>query len=97
MRCGLAIIVLGFALCATSCSSRFSDADVTKTESDIKTQFEQKGFEVEQVSMIRDSDRHMSGFAKVRKPGLILGKLELTKSCTATMDAGSGKSIWQCK
>jgi hypothetical protein len=30
--------------------------------------------------MIRDSDRHLSGFAKVRKPGLILGKLEMTKN-----------------
>jgi hypothetical protein len=47
--------------------------------------------------MIKDSDRHLSGFAKVRKPGLIVGKLELTKNCTATMDADSGKSIWECK
>ena len=97
MRFGLAIVVLAFAVCTTSCSSRFREADVTSTESEIKTQFEQKGFVVEQVSMIKDSDRHLSGFAKVRKPGLILGKLEITKHCTATMDADSGKSIWECK
>jgi hypothetical protein len=98
MRFGLATIgVLAFAICTTACSSRFSEADVTRTESDIRTQFEQKGFVVEQVSMIKDSDRHLSGFAKVRKPGLILGKLEITKNCTATMDADSGKSIWECR
>ena len=71
-------------------------SDVSRTESDIRTQYERKGFVVEQVSMIRDSDRHMSGFAKVKKPGLLTGKLELTKNCSPTMDEGSGKSIWEC-
>ena len=47
--------------------------------------------------MIKDSDRRLSGFAKVEKARLILGKLEITKNCTATMDADSGKSIWECK
>jgi hypothetical protein len=97
MRFALALVALAFAFCTTACSFRYSEVDVTRTESDIRTQFEQKGFVVEQVSMIRDSDRHMSGFAKVRKPGLILGKRELTKNCTATMDTDSGKSLWQCK
>jgi hypothetical protein len=97
MRVGLAVAVLVFAICATACNSRFSEADVTKAEADIRTDFEQKGFVVEQVSMIRDSDRHMSGFAKVRKPGLLLGKLELTKNCTATMDTDSGKYLLQCR
>jgi virulence-associated protein VapD len=90
-------VALAFALCTIACSSRFSEADVQRTESDIRTQFEQKGFVVEQVSTIKDSDRHLSGFAKVRKPGLILGKLEMTKNCIATMDADSGKFIWECK
>lgn len=89
--------LLLFAVSLTACSSRYSDADVARTETDIRSQFEQKGFLVEQVNMIRDSDRHMSGFAKVRKPGLLTGKLELTKNCTATMDESSGKSIWECK
>lgn len=97
MRCGLAVVVLAFATCTSSCSSRFNEADVTRTESDIRTQFEQKGFVVEQVSMVKDADRHMTGFAKVRKPGLFTGKLQINKNCTATMDADSGKSIWECK
>jgi hypothetical protein len=97
MRLPSLCIVCALALCTTACNSRFSDTDVSRTESDIRSQFEQKGFVVEQVSMVRDSDRHMSGFAKVRKPGLLTSKLELTKNCTATMDEGSGKSIWQCR
>jgi hypothetical protein len=96
MRCSLPI-ALAFVICATSCSSRFSEADVTRTESEIRAEFEQKGFVVEEVNMIKDSDRHLSGYAKVRKPGLILGKLEIMKNCTATMDTDSGKSIWECK
>jgi hypothetical protein len=47
--------------------------------------------------MIKDADRHMTGFAKVKKPGLLTGKLEIHKTCTATMDTDSGKSIWECK
>ena len=97
MRTSIAIVAFMFVISATACNSKFSDADVTRTESDIRTQFEQRGFVVEQVNMIRDSDRHMSGFAKVKKPGLLTGRLELTKNCTATMDEDSGKSIWQCK
>ena len=52
---------------------------------------------MEQVSMVRDSDRQLCGFVRMRKPGLLLGKIELTRSCTATMDMDSGKSIWECK
>jgi hypothetical protein len=89
-------LVMALAVC-TACSSRFSQADVEQTESDIRAQFEQKGFIVEQVSMVRDSDRHMAGFARMRKPGLILSRLDLTKNCTATKDETSGRSIWQCK
>lgn len=91
-----AYVVFALALC-TACSARFSEADVQRTEADIRTGYEQKGFIVEQVSMIKDSDRHLSGFAKIRKPGVILSKLEVTKNCTASMDADSGRSIWECK
>jgi hypothetical protein len=91
-----AALVFALAAC-TACSSHFSQADVEKTQSDIRTQFEQKGFIVEEVNLVRDSDRHMSGFARVRKPGLILSRLDMTRNCTATMDEGSGKSIWECK
>jgi hypothetical protein len=81
----------------TACNSRFSHADVEKAEADIKAQYEQKGFIVEQVDLIQDSDRHLSGYARVRKPGLILSRITITKNCTATMDENSGQFIWECK
>jgi hypothetical protein len=97
MRVGLVVAAFTFAICITACGSKFSEADVQRTESDIRTQFEQKGFVVEQVSMIKDADRHMTGLVKFKKPGLLTGRLELTKNCMATMDVDSGKSIWECK
>jgi len=97
MRAVLAVAVLIFVLCMASCSSKFSEADVTGIEANIKAEFEQKGFVVEQVSMVKDADRHMTGFVKLKKPGLLTGRLEIHKDCTATMDADSGKSIWECK
>jgi len=92
-------VLLAAVMLTAACNTgaHFTDADVSRTEAAIKSQFEQKGFVVEQVSMIRDSDRHLSGFAKMRKPGLLTGKLELTKNCTSTMDENSGRSIWECK
>ena len=88
-------IFLVLAVVACTSSRKFREGDVTSTESDIRTEFEQKGFVVEQVSMVKDSDRQLCGFVRMREPGLLPGKIELTKNCSATMD--SGKSIWECK
>jgi protein involved in sex pheromone biosynthesis len=94
----LAVLALTtFALITTACSSKFTEADVQRIEGEIKTQFEQKGLVVEQVSMVKDSDRHMTGFAKVHKADGLFSKIEVTRNCTATMDTDSGKSIWDCK
>jgi len=97
MKMGLWCLSISFALLTTACSSKFTEADVQRTQADIKTQFEQKGFVVEEVSMVVDSDRHMTGYAKMRKPGLLTGKLEITKNSTATMDESSAKYFWQCR
>lgn len=105
MRVSFTITALALAACSLACNSsstvapqpKFSEADIQKTEADIRTKFEQKGFIVEQVSMVRDSDRHMSGYAKMRKPGLVMSRIDLTRNCTATMDEGTGQSIWECK
>jgi hypothetical protein len=73
-------IFLLLAVAACTSSPKFREADVTNTESDIRTQFERKGFLVEQVSMVKDSNRQLSGFVKMRKPGLLLGKIELPRT-----------------
>ncbi len=94
LRAGFIVLVLVFA--ASCSSSRFSGKDITNAESSIRTDFEKRGFIVEQVSLIKDSDRQLSGFVKMRKSGL-LSNIQLTKNCNATMDTDSSKYIWECK
>ena len=74
----------------------FSEADVTKAQDEITHDYQNKGFEVEQVSLIKDSDRHLSGFVKFRKASGII-RPQLTKTCSATMDQDSGKYIYGCQ
>lgn len=74
----------------------FSEADVTKAQDEITHDYQNKGFEVEQVALIKDSDRHLSGYAKIRKASGII-RPQLTKKCTATMDQDSGRYIYGCQ
>jgi len=89
-----AALLLG--LLAIGCSKGFSDADIEKTKADIRSYFEKEGFTVMEVSMIRESDMKLTGYAKVEKK--ILGlPVPATKNCTATMDAQGGRYLWECK
>jgi hypothetical protein len=114
MRVHSAIAALALAACSVGCNSKsaatpqsvppqpkFSEADIQKAEADIRAKLEQKGFVVEEVHLIRDSDRHLSGFAKMameQKAGLLRTKLvEVNKDCTATMDETTTQIIWECK
>ncbi|MGB6386868.1 MAG: hypothetical protein WBD25_18115 [Terriglobales bacterium] len=74
----------------------FSEADVTRAQADIKSHYEDQGFEVQQVALIKDSDRHLSGYVKFRRASGII-RPQLTRNCVASMDVDSGKSIWECK
>jgi hypothetical protein len=74
----------------------FSEADVTRAQEDIKSHFEDQGFEVQQVALIKDSDRHLSGYVKIRKASGII-RPQFMKNCSATMDVDTGKSIWECR
>ncbi|MGB6676190.1 MAG: hypothetical protein WBE44_05830 [Terriglobales bacterium] len=59
----------------------FSEADVAKAQEEITHDYQNKGWEVEQVSLIKDSDRHMSGYAKIRKAsGIIRPQLTIPGS-----------------
>ena len=89
-----ALISLAFA---TACSPHYTEADVARMETQIKTEFEQKGFVVDEVKMIKDAERHMKGYVRIHKPGILLSNFSVTKDCTATMDADSGSSLWECK
>jgi hypothetical protein len=74
----------------------FSQADVTRAQDQITHDYENKGFDVEQVSLIKDSDRHLSGFIRFRRASGIM-RPQLTKNCSATMDEDSGKYIYGCR
>jgi hypothetical protein len=74
----------------------FSEADVAKAQEEITHDYQNKGFEVEQVSLIKDSDRHLSGFVRFRRASGIV-RPQLTRTCSATMDQDSGKYIYGCQ
>jgi hypothetical protein len=108
MRKSIAILLFASAVTTTACNGNtqatapqpdpkvFSEADVTKAQEEITHDYQNKGFEVEQVSLIKDSDRHLSGFVKLRKASGII-RPQLTKTCAATMDQDSGKYIYGCR
>jgi hypothetical protein len=91
------LYVLAVLACAYWHSSMFNRGDTAKAETAIRTNFEQRGFTVEQVSLIKESDRRLSGFVKFRKSSGLFSKVELKKDCVATMDADSRNYIWECK
>jgi hypothetical protein len=95
------LLCVGVLLSCVACNNTqaprvFSEADVTKAQEDITHDYQNKGFEVEQVSLIKDSDRHLSGFIKFRKASGII-RPQWTKTCAATMDQDSGKYIYGCQ
>jgi hypothetical protein len=100
------LLCAGILLSCVACNSNntqaaapapkvFSEADVTRLQTDIKSHFEDRNFEVQQVALIKDSDRHLSGYVKFRRASGFI-RPQLTKNCVATMDVDTGKSIWEC-
>lgn len=86
---GLTLLLL---VASTACSSGFSQADVAKAQEQITSEFQNKGFEVEQINLVKDSDRHLSGYVRIRRASGII-RPQLTKNCAATMDQDTGRYI----
>jgi outer membrane protein assembly factor BamA len=91
-------VAISIAALTTACTSQrsFNQADIARVENDITTKVSGQGFAVEQVKMIKDSDRHLSGYVKAKRSSGVL-RPETVKHCTATMDQDSGTYIWECK
>jgi len=71
----------------------FSEADIPRIEQDITSELsKRRGVKVEEVKMMKESTRRLTGFAKVRVP--LLG--EVNRNCTATMGE-DGQSMWECR
>jgi hypothetical protein len=71
----------------------FTDAAVTSIEQDIRDEFaERRGITVEDVQMVKESPRKLTGFVRIKAP--FVGSIN--KQCTATMGE-DGRSIWRCQ
>ena len=92
------VILLLFLAGGAYLASRSARGDETANiTTAISNDFAKRGFTVDQISMVRESDTRLSGFVKVRKSSGLLSKVELTKNCVATKDADSSRFIWECK
>lgn len=93
----LLVVLLAMAAWAYLANQSMHANDKTNIEMAIRNDFAKRGFTVEQISLIKESDKRFSGFVKFRKSSGLLGKVQITKNCTATVDADSSQSIWECK
>jgi hypothetical protein len=93
----VALIGLGWAhnwsQTGTLLGHGFSDTDISNIDQAIRTELSKtRGVTVEDVQLLRESPRKLTGFAKLKVP--LLGNI--SKSCTATM-GDDGRSFWQCR
>ena len=73
----------------------FDDSTIASIQRDIRDEYQKRdGFRVLEVSMMRESERKLVGFARLQIEGL---KKEVSKDCTATMSDTGGKTMWSCK
>jgi hypothetical protein len=92
----LGIFVVGWiynwSRTGTLSGNGFSDDDVRRMEQGIRDELsKQSGVTVEDVQLIKESPKKLTGFAKVRMPP----RGAITESCTATLGE-DGHSISRC-
>jgi hypothetical protein len=90
----LALVVIGGAYWWYDSRPHFGTAEVTATKANIKKLYEEKGFTVQDVDLVIESDRKLSGFVKITKPPLITEPI--MKDCSATL-GNDGNYIWRCQ
>lgn len=85
-------VFLNWKQTGTLSGNGYSDADVANIEQDIRTEFSKRdGVKVEEVKMIIESPKKMTGFVKLRAG--VLGLVH--KSCSSTLGE-DGQSVWEC-
>jgi hypothetical protein len=90
LLCGF---ILGSLL---GCSSGFSDQEISQVRTSIKDHFEQKGFTVTEISLVKESNETLSGFVRLSKTVPQVGDMDFSKVCTARMDQHSSRFTWDC-
>lgn len=72
----------------------FSNSDISSIKESIRTEFgKREGLSVLEVSLIKESERRLQGFVKLKTETLD----EVTKDCTAAMSIDDGQTIWGCR
>lgn len=65
-------------------------------EDTLKTDYEEEGFEVSQVSLIRESPRKLTGWIKFRHKKLPAAFPAMSRDCTVTMSDLDGSVMRGC-
>ena len=88
--CFLSVVLLG-------CSTGFTEQDISNAKVSIKDDFEAKEFTVTEIKLVKESDRTLTGYVKLRKVVPAIGDMDFTKRCTAIMDQDSPQYTWKCE
>ncbi|MCW2317980.1 hypothetical protein M2322_003545 [Rhodoblastus acidophilus] len=91
----LAIFALGVGYWVYDARPHFRDEDVANTKANIKTEFEKtnKDFAVDEVTLIRETDRKLTGYVKLTfKPS---GE-QVMKECSAIL-GDEATYVWHCQ
>ena len=98
-RVGFTIVVLAilgfswFVFGMPGWPRSYSDTDVESVEKSIRDEWAKRdGVKVNEVVLVKRSPTELTGYAK-----LSIGSIPVMKDCSATMDSGSGNSIWKCQ
>ncbi len=74
---------------------RFNDKLIAAMQEGIRDFYgKQEGYRVVDVSLMRESERKLIGFAKIKIEGV---PGEQNVNCTATMSDTDGRSMWSCR
>jgi hypothetical protein len=89
----IAILAGWWAFVEPLLAPAFSAADIASLESSIKAEFQKRpGVTVLDVHLIRESERKLTGFVRIRIAGI-----EVAKPCTVTAGDDGGSSVWVCQ
>jgi hypothetical protein len=78
------------------CAPSFHQADIDAMNAEIKRSAEAQGFVVDDIQLVREAPRRVTGFAKVHKVVPLVGRLDVNWTCAATMGEQGGRYIWRC-
>jgi len=86
-------ILLGTCFLLISCSSGFSDAEISEVERSIESDYLNDGALSADASLVRDSDYRLTGVVQVTEHD----SYRYTYTCSAAMDKKNRSWVWRCE